>query len=111
MAMTSYVSLPLRKKCCALFATGNSAYGTDVLAFTALVDGGGCVTVAPPTCTAAHVSDLPWALHEHHAYHVTVKVQNRAGLVAMATSDPYIHDVELASTGVVLDVLTLVRGI
>ena len=66
--------------------------------------GGGCVITNPPICTAALVTELDWQLHGHHTYYVTLKAENTAGLYTLATSLPYIHDVQLASRGLVLDI-------
>lgn len=60
----------------------------------------------PPTCTAIGVSDTEWRIHGHHTYYVTVKAENSAGLTSYAVSDPYIHDVQTAARGIVLDIPT-----
>lgn len=52
------------------------------------------------------VSDTEWRLHGHHTYYVTVKAENSAGLTSYAVSDPYIHDVQTAARGVVIDIPT-----
>jgi len=67
----------------------------------------------PPTCTAALISELDWQLHGHHNYYITVMAENTVGLVTRGTSQPYVHDVQLASRGIVLDVAvgTVVRMI
>lgn len=58
----------------------------------------------PPTCTAIAISDTEWRLHGHQTYYVTIKAENSAGLSTFAVSEPYIHDVQLASEGLVFDI-------
>lgn len=84
---------------------GHSPRGTEVQSYIPLRNGGSCVVGTPPTCTAMGVSDTEWRLHVHHTYYVTVKAENSAGLTSYAVSDPYIHDVQTAARGIVLDIL------
>lgn len=84
---------------------GHSPRGTEIQSYIPLRNGGSCVVGTPPTCTAMGVSDTEWRLHGHHTYYVTVKAENSAGLTSYAVSDPYIHDVQTAARGIVLDIL------
>nr|XP_034301655.1 uncharacterized protein LOC105322112 [Crassostrea gigas] len=88
------------------FAIGHSPRGTQVQSYIPLRSGQTCVVGTPPTCTAMGVSDTEWRLHGHHTYYVTVKAENSAGLTSYAVSDPYIHDVQTAARGVVIDIPT-----
>nr|XP_034314147.1 uncharacterized protein LOC105348718 isoform X1 [Crassostrea gigas] len=86
------------------FAIGHSPGHTDVQSYTPLQSGGSCVVGDPPTCTAIAISDTEWRLHGHQTYYVTIKAENSAGLSTFAVSEPYIHDVQLASEGLVFDI-------
>ncbi|XP_078334035.1 uncharacterized protein LOC111124258 [Crassostrea virginica] len=86
------------------FAIGHSSGQTDVQTYLPLRSGGSCVVGSPPTCTAIAVSDMKWRLHGHQTYYVTIKAENSAGLATFAVSEPYVHDVELASEGLVFDI-------
>ncbi|XP_021356985.1 uncharacterized protein LOC110452658 [Mizuhopecten yessoensis] len=86
------------------FAIGHSEYAVDVQQYKPLSGGATCTLSVIPDCTAALVADLDWDLHGHHSYYVTVRAENSVGLFVMATSSAYIHDVQLAARGVVLDV-------
>lgn len=66
--------------------------------------GASCSITEPPTCTTIPISDTEWGLHGNHTYYVTVKAENAAGLISYGVSDPYIHNVQLPSTGIVMDV-------
>ena len=50
------------------------------------------------------MSDTKWGIHGNHTYYVTVKAENAAGLTTYGVSDPYIHNVQLPSKGIVMDV-------
>lgn len=84
--------------------TGHSPGHTDVQSYTPLQSGGSCVVGDPPTCTAIAISDTEWRLHGHQTYYVTIKAENSAGLSTFAVSETYIHDVQLASEGLVFDI-------
>ncbi|XP_061181031.1 uncharacterized protein LOC133189645 [Saccostrea echinata] len=86
------------------FAIGHLPRQTDVQSYIPLQSGGSCVVGNPPTCTAIAVSDTEWRLHGHQTYYVTIKAENSGGLSTYAVSDPYIHDVQLATKGVVFDI-------
>ena len=77
-----------------------------MLSWQPLSVGGACVMATPPTCTSIQTSGLDWQLHGLHTYYITVKVTNTAGLTTMVVSDPYIHDVQVPSHGVVIDIST-----
>lgn len=66
--------------------------------------GASCSITEPPTCTAIPIPDTEWGLHGNHTYYVTVKAENAAGLITYGVSDPYVHNVQLPSTGIVMDV-------
>ena len=51
------------------------------------------------------MSDTKWGIHGNHTYYVTVKAENAAGLTTYGVSDPYVHNVQLPSKGIVMDVL------
>ncbi|XP_069133969.1 uncharacterized protein [Argopecten irradians] len=87
-----------------MFAIGHNQYGTDVQPYKPLTGGATCTLKQDPDCTAASLAKLDWDLHGHHTYYVTVKAENSVGLFVMATSNAYIHDVQLAAKGLVLDV-------
>ena len=86
-----------------MISAGHTEYGTDVQGYEPIRSGGGCTIGVTPGCTAAAIADLEWYLHGHNVYYVTVKVENTAGLYTMMTSQPYVHDVQMASLGVVID--------
>ena len=88
---------------------GHSEYGTEVQGYEPMRSGGGCNIITPPICTAAAIDDLDWYIHGHNMYYVTIKVENTAGLYTKITSQPYTHDVQLASAGVVIDTKNDVR--
>lgn len=52
--------------------------------------------------------ELPWHLHGHQKYYVSVKVENFVGLSTVVTSPPYVHDVQLPAHGVIVDLDTKV---
>lgn len=54
------------------------------------------------------IKNLEWFIHGHHTYYLSIKVENTAGLVNIQTSAPYIHDVQLPTKGVVLNIDTQV---
>ncbi|XP_052707847.1 uncharacterized protein LOC128183063 isoform X2 [Crassostrea angulata] len=85
-------------------AVGHSPRGTQVLKYSPLKAGASCSITEPPTCTTIPISDTEWGLHGNHTYYVTVKAENAAGLISYGVSDPYIHNVQLPSTGIVMDV-------
>ena len=89
---------------------GHSSGQTDVQTYLPLRSGGSCVVGSPPTCTAIAVSDMKWRLHGHQTYYVTIKAENSAGLATFAVSEPYVHDVELASEGLVFDIQAFVSS-
>ena len=51
------------------------------------------------------MSDTKWGIHGNHTYYVTVKAENAAGLTTYIVSDPYVHNVQLPSKGIVMDVV------
>jgi len=86
------------------FLSGSEPYGVDVIHFRPLTAGGSCLLVPHyPNCTAVSTSDLPWHLHGRQHYYVTLKAMNLVGLYVLATAGPYLHNVQLASEGVVFD--------
>ncbi|KAL5006990.1 hypothetical protein ScPMuIL_015796 [Solemya velum] len=87
-------------------AIGHSSASSEVLAYRPLSAGRGCTLTSPPTCTAISTADLPWSLHGHHVYYVSVKVENLVGLSTVVTSRPYIHDIQLPSHGIIVDINT-----
>nr|XP_034332757.1 uncharacterized protein LOC105327902 isoform X2 [Crassostrea gigas] len=85
-------------------AVGHSPRGTQVQKYSEIMAGASCSITEPPTCTAIPISDTEWGLHGNHTYYVTVKAENAAGLLTYGVSDPYVHNVQLPSTGIVMDV-------
>ena len=81
---------------------GSVKHGLDILPFKRLSPG--CSCKVPVTCTAINIGRLNWHLHGHQRYYVTVKASNTIGMFTLASSDEYIHDVELPSFGVVFGV-------
>ena len=70
--------------------------------FKALSTGGACADVS--TCTAINIRTLPWDIHGYKEYYVIIKATNVVGSFTLASSDAYIHAVDLASEGVVFDI-------
>ncbi|CAH1258773.1 Hypp2075 [Branchiostoma lanceolatum] len=86
------------------YSVGHHPGTTEVLDFAALpVDDRFCNITTPPTCVAIPLSALDWHLHGQHAYYVSIRVENAAGLSTMVTSDPYVHVVGAPSRGVVME--------
>ncbi|XP_061193435.1 uncharacterized protein LOC133201664 [Saccostrea echinata] len=92
------------------FALGHTPRGTQVQKYSPLMAGAGCMLTEPPTCTAIPLSDTEWKLHGNHTYYVTIKAENAAGLTTFGVSEPYIHNVQLPSTGIVIDIAVLRRN-
>ena len=83
---------------------GTTRNGKDVLPFSRLSTGGSCNLITPPTCAAFPTDSLPWHLHGELDYYVTIKVRDTAGHFVTACSEPYRHNIELASKGIVHDI-------
>ncbi|XP_062576068.1 uncharacterized protein LOC134237945 [Saccostrea cucullata] len=92
---------PLSVQC----AVGHIPRGTQIQNYSPLQAGDGCILTEPPTCTAIPINDTEWKLHGNHTYYVTIKAENIAGLSSFGVSEPYIHNVQLPSTGIVMDIL------
>ncbi|XP_061176006.1 uncharacterized protein LOC133184957 [Saccostrea echinata] len=85
-------------------AVGHTPRGTQIQNYSPLKPGGSCTLTEPPTCTAILINDAEWALHGNHTYYITIKAENTAGLPAFGVSEPYIHNVQPPSTGIVMDI-------
>ncbi|XP_078321865.1 uncharacterized protein LOC111103999 isoform X3 [Crassostrea virginica] len=86
-------------------ALGHTPRGSKVQGYSPLQTGASCGLTKPPTCTVISMSDTKWGIHGNHTYYVTVKAENAAGLTTYGVSDPYVHNVQLPSKGIVMDVL------
>ncbi|XP_053400998.1 uncharacterized protein LOC128557563 isoform X2 [Mercenaria mercenaria] len=84
---------------------GSNRNAQDILPFNRLSIGGSCNSLIPPTCTAFSTHFLPWHLHGEQYYFVTIKVRDTSGHFVTASSNQYKHNIELASKGVVQDVV------
>lgn len=82
---------------------GHHPRGAEVHKYTKLKKGDVCKLTVPPICTAINISTAEWGIHGNHTYYVTIKAENVAGLTTYGVSEPYIHNVQLPSRGVVMD--------
>ncbi|XP_056015772.1 uncharacterized protein LOC125675332 [Ostrea edulis] len=87
------------------FAIGHTPRGTQVQKYRSLMTGVSCADTKPANCTAMSVSDMEWGIHGNHTYYITIKAENAAGLTTYGVSEPYIHNVQLPSTGIVMDIV------
>lgn len=84
---------------------GSEPYKNDVTGFRPVSEGGTCLwDTMSVNCTAIFTGNLPWNLHGSQNYFITIKASNPIGLYALAVSDVYVHNVYLASEGVVFDI-------
>ncbi|XP_078616240.1 uncharacterized protein LOC144884660 [Branchiostoma floridae x Branchiostoma japonicum] len=88
------------------FAVGHSPGSSEVHQFTPLpaTDNDVCNVTFPPVCVSFPVSSLDWQLHGTHTYYLSVRVENTAGLSLVVSSGPYVHVIDLPSSGVVMEV-------
>ncbi|XP_061176007.1 uncharacterized protein LOC133184958 [Saccostrea echinata] len=91
------------------YAVGHTIKGTQVKRYSRLSAGVNCTVSEPPTCTAIPINATEWRLHGNHTYYVTIKAENAAGLTTFGVSEPYIHNVQLPSTGIVMDTANELR--
>ncbi|XP_066275498.1 uncharacterized protein [Branchiostoma lanceolatum] len=88
------------------YAVGHSPGSSEVHPFTPLpyTDNDLCNVTFPPSCVAVPVSSLDWQLHGTHAYYMSVRAENTAGLSLVVSSSPYVHVLDVPSKGVVMEV-------
>ncbi|CAH1259452.1 Hypp2286 [Branchiostoma lanceolatum] len=88
------------------FAVGHSPGSSEVHPFTPLPATGTdlCNVTFPPSCVCVRVSSLDWQLHGTHAYYMSVRAENTAGLSLVVSSGPYVHVIDVPSKGVVMEV-------
>ncbi|XP_061177042.1 uncharacterized protein LOC133185758 [Saccostrea echinata] len=86
-------------------AVGHTPTGTQIQNYSPPKAGGTCILTEPPTCTAITINDTEWELQGNHTYYVTIKAENTAGLSVFGVSEPYIHNLQLPSTGIVMDIV------
>ncbi|XP_062616047.1 uncharacterized protein LOC134277752 [Saccostrea cucullata] len=87
------------------FAVGHQPRSSAVQKYLPLNSGGPCNITVPPTCTFINISTTDWGFHGNHTYFITVKAENVAGLTTYGVSEPYLHNVQLPSKGIVMDVV------
>ncbi|XP_033124572.1 uncharacterized protein LOC117122905, partial [Anneissia japonica] len=87
-------------------AVGHSPGTTELLPFEPINETAPCTTISNTSklCTAIWLYRLDWELHVNHAYFVSIKAINVAGLTTIGVSEPYYHTNALPTLGVVFDV-------